>query len=231
MLREFIGGLWPKRPTSVLGQQLSATLRPGMIVPEPFELLFRLIEAQGFYMDLPRERMGFLFSDHEMRRGWTDQGRPGGTDISFTAYERDWLCGYFDPPHQDIIARLCVFARSGEGSMAAFWLADDGSQKIVHLGSGTGSDMICLLCDDPVDFLRLIAIGYDEICWGEYFDDPPNSDGEFIVEPNLPFRQWVVETFGVTIPERASEIVRHPAYMTDKDSPDPFWRWLQSRDR
>jgi len=31
----------------------------------------------------------------------------------------------------------------------------------------------------------------------------------------------------VAIPERACEIVRHPASMDDESSPDPFWQWAR----
>jgi len=61
-----------------------------------------------------------------------------------------------------------------------------------------------ILADDPVDFLRLLTIGYDEICWGDAYMLPPG-------------------TFHVTIPTRAIEIVRHPASMDDEHSPDAFW--------
>ena len=74
--------------------------------------------------------------------------------------------------------------------MAAFWLDDDGKQKIVHLGSGSGSTLVCVLADDCVDFLRLLAIGYDEICWNEEFLQPPNTNtgqGELFIHPNIEF--------------------------------------------
>lgn len=111
--------------------------------------------------------------------------------------------------------------------MAAFWLSDDGNQKIVHLGSGSGSVTLCVLATDSIDFLRLLAIGYDEICWGNAFSEPPNASGEFVVEPNEPYRDWVTTTFKVSIPERAIDIVPHPASMDEKFSEDPFWQWVQ----
>ena len=111
--------------------------------------------------------------------------------------------------------------------MAAFWLADDGSQKIVHLGSGSGSTTVCVLADDAIDFLRLLAIGYDEICWGEYFSEPPNAAGDYVIEPNHAFIDWVTKTFGVTIPTCGNEIVKHHAAMDDADSKDVFWRWVE----
>jgi hypothetical protein len=111
--------------------------------------------------------------------------------------------------------------------MGAFWLADDGSQKIVHLGSGSGSTTVCTLAHNAIDFLRLLAIGYDEICWGEDFDAPPNFEAKFVVQPNREYADWVSQTFDTTIPDRASAIVKHPASMLAERSPDPFWQWVR----
>jgi hypothetical protein len=173
-------------------------------------------------------RIGFLFPEAEMKQGWTDHGRPGGTDIGFAPEGNVNLRYWFKTTDPEVVSRLCVFAKSGgDGSMAAFWLADDGTQKIIHLGSGSGSVTLCILADDPVDFLRLLAIGYEEICWGDDYFEPPNATEEFIVEPNLVYRKWVEETFHVTIPTRAIEIVRHPASMDDEYSEDAFWQWVK----
>ncbi len=216
------------RSRSVLGQQIGLTLCAGMVLPPPLELLFRWIESNRCFVDTPNGRMGFLFPEAEMKQGWTKNRRPGGTDIGFAAEGNVNLRYWFKTTDPDVMNRLCVFAKSGgEGSMAAFWLADDGSQKIVHLGSGSGSATLCILANEPVDFLRLLAIGYDEICWGDEYFEPPNANREFIVGPNLAYRDWVEGTFHVTIPTRAVEIVRHPASMDDKYSEDPFWQWVK----
>ena len=112
--------------------------------------------------------------------------------------------------------------------MGAFWLDDDGRQRIVHMGSGSGSTLVCVLADDPVDFLRLLAIGYDEICWGG-FEEPPEASRAFSARPNAPFAEWVAETFGVSIPETGAGIVRHPSHMGDEESADPFWNWIEAQ--
>jgi hypothetical protein len=86
------------------------------------------------------------------------------------------------------------------------------------------------LAHDPVDFGRLLAIGYDEICWNSEYSAPQNanlSDGDVIFQPNIQFQGWVKATFSVTTPETALEIVKHPAEMGDADSPDPFCRWAE----
>jgi hypothetical protein len=109
--------------------------------------------------------------------------------------------------------------------MAALWLDPSGA-KIVHLGSGSGSTLVCVLAHEPVDFLRLLAIGYDEICWQDEFSSPPNAGKELYVHPNTAYQSWLQSTFGVTIPATASEIVRHPEAMSTDNPSDPFNKWV-----
>ncbi|WP_070158213.1 hypothetical protein [Sphingobium phenoxybenzoativorans] len=225
---DFIGAR-RARNRSKLGQQIEATLCAGMTIPDAFELLFQWIEAHRYFVDTPNGRIGFLFPEAEMKQGWNDTGRPGGTDIEFFGEGNVNLKYWFETESPQVIERLCVFAKTGaEGSMAAFWLADDGTQKIVHLGSGSGSIMTCVLADDPIDFLRLLAIGYDQICWGDAFSEPPNAGGGFLVQPNHRYQAWVKSTFDVSIPERGSELVSASAVSasTNEQSADPFWNWV-----
>ena len=110
--------------------------------------------------------------------------------------------------------------------MCALWLGDAGETKIVHMGSGSGSMMTCILAHSGLDFLRLIAIGYDEICWDEDFSAPPNSENDdFIVHPNVKFQQWVTQTFKTTIPQTALELVT-PAHLDDENPSDEFLIWV-----
>ena len=95
------------------------------------------------------------------------------------------------------------------------------------MGSWSGSILCCVLADDAVDFLRLLAIGYDEICWDECFPYPPNHNTEFFVKPNIEFQNWVKETFNVTIPQTALEVVKHPAQIDDDESEDAFFNWCK----
>lgn len=152
-----------------------------------------------------------------------------GTSVSFhieagearASYSESWLGVQ---GHHDV---LVPFARTGaDGSEAAFWVAPDGFQRIVHLGSGSGSVLTCVLAEEPIDFLRLLAIGYDEICWLDdpAFADPPVRDDGFSTL-NEPFQAWV-RGRGVEIPSTAREIVPNPARMDDSTSPDLFCSWL-----
>lgn len=161
----------------------------------------------------------------EVQSTQDESQRAGGTYIEFFADPSP----YFQDASPEVNARVTIFAKTGgDGSYAALWTDDAGDQRIVHLGSGSGSTLLCVLADNAVDFLRLIAIGYDELCWPEYFDAPPNANSsEQRVLPNEPFRSWVESTFDVSIPQTAREIVRHPASMDADQSLDPFWRWVR----
>lgn len=207
---------------TVLARELEAVLQPGMHLPRPLALLFEWIEERGFYEgDGPR--IGLL---HPPDLDW--QSRPA-PDIGFWARGSSHLRHWFGHDEATVLNRLCVFASTGgDGSMAALWLDDAGQQKIVHLGSGSGSTMVCVLADDAVDFLRLLAIGYAEICWPDELAVPPRADGP---PPNLELRNWVEATFDVSIPRTALDIIKSTADMADRASADPFCRWLQSVSR
>jgi hypothetical protein len=216
---------------TTLGEQLRGKLLPGMSIPEPFELLFGWIEDKGLFIDTDDGRLGFLFSRDKIAAEQSETARPGGTDIRFLAEGNAGLEYWFGHECSEILNRLCVFARTGwDGSMAAFWLDDAGKLSIVHLGSGPGSTLVCVLAEDSIDFLRLLAIGYDEICWSEEFPNPPNSAGADVgpyIEPNIEYQNWVRQTFSVTIPPTAAEIVRHPSRIDDDGSEDPFHQWVR----
>lgn len=216
---------------SVLQDQITKTLLPGMHVPQPLAMLFSWIEDNGFFVDTNNKRCGFLFPDSEKEIEFGKNDRLGGTDIEFAACGNADLKYWFGHAKPEVLNRLCVFAQTGgEGSMAAFWLDDEGQQKIVHLGSGSGSTLVCVLADDPVDFLRLLAIGYDEICWNINFSAPPNAnhpEDSLFIHPNIKYQNWVRDTFSVTIPQTALEIVKYPSEMSDTDSLDSFWQWVE----
>ncbi|NJK83041.1 MAG: SMI1/KNR4 family protein [Saprospiraceae bacterium] len=211
--------------------QLQKVLPNGMILPKELILLYRWIEENRLYIDTGDDcRIGFLYLEKKLKleENWKDNEREGGTTIEFVAGKPDDLKSWFGGKDDDQIRqRLCVFAQSGgEGSESALWLAENGDLKIVHLGSGTDSLLTCVLADNFVDFLRLLAIGYDEICWDENFPFPPNENNNgFIVKPNIKFQNWVRESFNVEIPKTALEIVKHPARLGDENSEDEFFNW------
>ncbi len=92
-----------------------------------------------------------------------------------------------------------------------------------------------------LDFIRFLAIGYEEICWEEHFgispyEKKPNLERNILfeksnLERNILFENWVKETFKVEIPKTALEIVKHPATMDDESSEDEFFNWCKSKFR
>jgi hypothetical protein len=57
--------------------------------------------------------------------------------------------------------------------MAAQWPDDDRQTRIVRLGSGSGSLLTCVLAHHDLNFVRLLATGYPQICWIDEFVAPP----------------------------------------------------------
>ena len=137
------------------------------------------------------------------------------------------LENYYKKHKDEVRRRLLVFAQSGaDGSECALWLDDEGHTQIVHIGSGSGSIMTCILVKNALDFLRLLAIGYDEICWDEDYPLSPNSNKDnTFVHPNTQYQEWVQNTFHTTIPKIGLEVVT-PHNMNDEPITDPFLKWF-----
>jgi len=210
--------------------QLKNVLPRNMIIPEPIIDLYDWIEKKKLFVDTEDgKRVGFLYPNDKLKKSWKDNKRNGGTIIEFTPDGNKYLKYWFGNDRPEILERLCVFAKTGQdGSMAAFWIDDNNIQKIVHLGSGSGSTLVCTLAEDAIDFLRLIAIGYDEICWNEEFDSLPNSNEKeaMTINPNKKFQKWIIRKFKTTIPSKASEIVKYPDEMGNENSMDAFNKWV-----
>ena len=219
--------------SNILLQQLENALPAGMQIPEELRKLYQWIENNGYYTDNDGVRYGYLYPQDKLRESWTENERKGGTDIAFSVLkpsDNEDLLEICYPNHKDEVKRrLLVFAQSGgDGSECALWLDDEGRTQIVHIGSGSGSVMTCILASNGLDFLRLLAIGYDEICWDDILSLPPNSNKEELqVEPNLPFQEWVMHTFHTTIPKVGTEIVT-PVDMGEEDTDDAFVLWANS---
>lgn len=211
--------------------ELQKVLPQKMTFPKELILLYEWIENNNLFVEnKDGHRIGFLFSQEQLRKSWTEEQREGGTQIEFFAGGTENLKYWFGgEENAQVNERLCVFGQTGgEGSECALWLDDNDELKIVHLGSGSGSILTCVLADNFLEFVQLLAIGYDEICWDEEFSLPPNHvNQDFKVLPNLEFQNWVKETFNVEIPKTALEIVKYPARMDDDDSEDAFFNWYQ----
>ncbi len=139
---------------------------------------------------------------------WVDKnGQPISGYFNLSADDGDTMKYWLDT--DALSDRFGIFGTAPDGSLYAFWLDDNQRQRIVHLGS-EGDDLY-ILADNFVDFIRLLAIGYDEIGsadldlsvkeWNLEIGEPEDEG----VNPK--FRAWVIKEFGVTIPERGNEIV------------------------
>ena len=217
--------------SNILLQQLENALPEGMQIPEELRKLYQWIEDNEYYMDAKGVRYGWLFPEDKIKESWTDNERIGGTMITFNvdeeSYRNELLEIQYKEHLDEVKRRLLVFARSGaDGSECALWLDDEGHTQIVHIGSGSGSMMTCILVKNALDFLRLWAIGYDEICWDEDYPLPPNSNKDnTFVHPNTQYQEWVQNTFHTTIPKIGLEVAT-PHSMCDEPITDPFLKWF-----
>src|ERR1700677_1518689 len=94
--------------------------------------------------------------------------------------------------------RFAVFGAGGDGSLYVIWQQDDGRTPVAHMGSEGIHNFV--LAADFVDFLRLLAVGYDEIGFSD-LGCRPSGDGI-----NPAFQEWVRTTFSVAIPGTGAEI-------------------------
>lgn len=152
-------------------EQVYVRLPEGFSLPEELALLLGWIEENGWVYGgvQPVDLHGTPYPA-EARVGSRAEFAVASPDKT-ASHVSAWL-GTVEPA---LVGRLCPFMRTGaEGSYAALWLDDNGDQQIVHLGSGSGSMLACVL-GTPLDFLRLLAVGYDELCWNEAWASPPSS--------------------------------------------------------
>jgi len=216
---------------NILLQQLEKALPEGMQIPEELDKLYQWIEDNGYYSENEGIRYGYLYPQDKLRESWKEEEREGGTDIAFSVLKNidreEVLENYYKKHKDEVRRRLLVFAQSGaDGSECALWLDDEGHTQIVHIGSGSGSMMTCILVKNALDFLRLLAIGYDEICWDEDYPLPPNSNKDnTFVYPNTQYQEWVQNTFHTTIPKIGLEVA-NPHSMCDEPITDPFLKWF-----
>lgn len=213
--------------------EVAASLPKGKLtLPPEFRLTLEWMEAHGHI---------HKYRNRDQRYGSLYPATLEGRGTSLVTFN---VC---DPGHVDAwvqseasgLARLAPIIRTGgDGSYAALWLDGDDRLRIAHMGSGSGSVMMSVLCDKPIDMLRLMAIGYDELCWPEQYDMTPEQaryeadpDAEEPYVPPRAFKAFVEQTFGVTVPPKASGIVKNFAGLERPSLSDPFWKWLRSFDK
>lgn len=90
----------------ILYEQLEKVLPPGMIIPEPLELLYKWIEDNETFID--REdgiRFGFLFSEEVFKKTRTETERSGGTNIEIVACGNSGLEHWFGHSREEVLNR------------------------------------------------------------------------------------------------------------------------------
>lgn len=131
----------------------------------------------------------------------TTNGYPISGCFELRDHDDDTLRCWFGT--ERAIGYLAQFGAGADGSLYCVWRSPDGSFPVVHLGSE--GDSIYVLAPSPLDFLRLLAIGYDEIGFADLASPPTEEDREENVNPA--FQNWVTETYSVSLPETGAEIV------------------------
>ncbi len=212
--------------------EVAASIPKGKLtLPPEFRLTLEWMEVQGHIHTYRtrNERYGSLYPA-------TLEGR-GTSHVTFNACDPGHINAWVQSAASGLARLAPVIRTGGDGSYAALWLDDDGKQRIVHMGSGSGSVMMCVLCDQPIDMLRLMAIGYDELCWADQYGKTPEQarlefdpDDETPYVPPRAFKSFVEQTFAVTVPPKAVDIVPNFAQLERPSLSDPFWKWLRSFD-
>ncbi len=146
---------------------------------------------KGFPETLPFPKELALLID------WVNEnGYPISGCFELRADDGDTMFYWFG--FRDVESKLGQFGAGADGSLYCIWDTETGVYPIVHMGSE--GDEIKVLAENFVDFLRLLAIGYDELGFEE-LTSPPEED-----ESNPVFQQWVKKQFGVSIPKVGSEL-------------------------
>lgn len=150
---------------------------------------------------------------------WYDNNRyPISGDFDFYASNWDMLDYWYGI--DNIYDRIGIFGITSDYSFYALWLDEDENQKVVHIGD-EGSELY-ILADNFLDFLRLLAIGYDEIGFAR--QSMTVQEWNTIIEKdknygvNKKFQEWVKNEFNTQIPIRGNEITNF------KD--ESFKNWL-----
>jgi hypothetical protein len=189
-------------------------LPDGLAVPGELDRAWSWMEQQGFLLE-PGDSSGRTFLTP-----YADE-RQLGVVFDTGATLRGWF------GDDEIEARVARHVRpiaeiSGDGGFAALWL-HDGSVRFVAMSSDGEA---YVLADSALDFLRLIAIGYDELssfAIGQDVSDLDPDEDEFLLECVAalgPFRAWVEQEFDTAVPTSWHEV--------DPDDND-FARWVSEQ--
>lgn len=205
-------------------------LRNDIKVPNEIEQLYQWIdkngqiEAQDGLIETPNGVTGDPTVYHYGRINADYDFNP---DITFTTAGQKGIKYWFDLTEvtEEISSRLISFADSGyDGSQLAFWLDDSDNLRVVHMGSGSGSMLCCVVANDAREFLSLLSIGYGQL--GDVYDfslSPEEIDDDTKI--NHSFVDWLDFSFGIKRLHDASSIIKETSQIGDTDTNDPFCLW------
>ena len=150
--------------------KMKASFPKDMPLPAEFEMLFAWMEANDF---IRRGRDGSETAAVYPRK--LAEKVPFGIEFEPVNPELARVLTNSDDPA--VFSRLAPFVNMGFGSShIALWRDDEGRQKFVHFGSEANSWVLCTLTDNPVDALRLLAIGYVELRQPADYEMPPELE-------------------------------------------------------
>lgn len=209
-------------------------LSNNMEIPKEIELLYEWIDENGLvesYDNLIETPKGMMGDPSVYSYGRISSDYEINPDITFTTSGQKGIHYWFDLSEitEEISSRLVSFAESGfDGSQLAFWLDDSNSLRIVHMGSGSGSMLCCVVANNAREFLSLLAIGYGQL--GDVYDfslSPEQIDDR--VKINLSFIDWLYHSFGIKRLHDASAIVKVKSEIGDIETNDPFCLWCNKQ--
>jgi len=118
------------------------------------------------------------------------------TDIQFHRMAQSEISDYFK--NIKIEKHFGLLGTTGDGSILAIW-KNQNKQYYIHLGSD--DDNWLILASNPIDFIKVIAIGYNHFDKNEIANPPQNSTIE------KEFKNWVETEFNIKIPMNGKDII------------------------
>jgi len=129
---------------------------------------------------------------------WLDEnGYPINGSFELRADEYEYIESWFG--FDRFVNNFGIFGADPDGSLFAIWKQSSGEEVIVYLNSeGCGNK---ILASSPLDFIKILSIGYDEIGFDDLSEPPSDED---LINPK--FQEWAKSTFKISIPKTGSEI-------------------------
>lgn len=229
-------------------KQFEDALPKSMTMPKPLKQLYKWIIENNLYINNQHNyTIGFLYPNIQVLKDISQNKHNYGTLIQFSSYYNLQRSFWFNQRIDEVESRLFIFAQMGfeaihppsaTGSYCALWLDDDNQLKVVYMSNGLGTGLECIIADNAIDFLRLLAMGYDADFWNIDLPYPPNENNrtyEYHINPNVKFQKWVKYTFNVDIPKTGTQVVKNPTSIWDEkfvsdensESGDAFCNWVE----